>query len=240
MPLLDHFHPPVQDELPWASFYSFWVTKVAGWLNATLPRDEYRAFANLHLGPQVAADVAEFETSDEHRSSDRNRAVATLPDAPPAHAVLPAVFADEIEVQVSETYRSFRLLGVIEFVSPANKKEATERAAFLAKCVAYLRQGVGLVIVDAVTSRHTNFHNQLLRELGGGTASALPDKQPIYATSYRPVHRRGDGRDEIEVWSYPLTVGQPIPAVPFGLRRGPTLSLDLEGTYTAALADSGL
>jgi hypothetical protein len=101
MPLLDHFHSPVLDELPWVSFYSFWVTRLAGRLNTSLPRAEYRAFANIHLAPQVAADVAEFDLSDAHQAFERNGAVATLPEVQPVLGTLPALFSEEVEVQVS-------------------------------------------------------------------------------------------------------------------------------------------
>jgi hypothetical protein len=153
---------------------------------------------------------------------------------------IPAVFTEEVEVQIEERRRSFRLAGVIELVSPGNKKEADERQAFLAKCVAYLRQGVGLVVVDVVTERLVNFHNELMRSIGGPNPPLLPDPTPTFVTGYRPVHRRESGRNEIEVWPYTAEVGRPLPSVPLGLRNGPVLQLDLEATYTEALADSGL
>ena len=44
-----------------------------------------------------------------------------------------------------------RLVAAIELVSPANKDRAAHRRAF-ATCASHLCQGVGLVIVDIVTS----------------------------------------------------------------------------------------
>jgi hypothetical protein len=43
------------------------------------------------------------------------------------------------------------LVGAIELVSPANKDRSTHRDAFVSKCETYLRQGIGLVIIDVVT-----------------------------------------------------------------------------------------
>jgi hypothetical protein len=240
MPLLDHFHPPLDDELPWSSAGSAWVVCLMRWLNRTLPGDEYRAFANVHLGRQVEADVAEFEADGADRADGRNGPVLTLPAAPPAVGTIPAVFPEEVEVRIEERRRSFRLAGAIELVSPGNKKEADERRAFLAKCVAYLRQGVGLVVVDVVTERMANFHNELMEMIGGPAPPMLPDPTPTYVAGYRPVHRRKAKRNEIEVWPYAAPVGSPIPSVPLGLRGGPVVPLDLEGTYREALSDSGL
>ncbi len=237
MPLVDHFRPPYDDTAPWPSVCALWVGKLVGWLNRTLPKDEYRAFANVHLGNRVEADVAEFESAGPPNGG-RNGAVATLPAAPPALFTVPAIFPEEVEVQISEPRRTFRLSAVIELVSPGNKKETAERQAFVAKCVTYLRQGVGLVIVDVVTERLANFHNELMQAVGGSPATLLPKGVGTYVSGYRPVHR-GD-RNEIDVWPLQAVVGQPIPSVPLGLRRGPLVPLDLEGTYTEALTDSGL
>jgi hypothetical protein len=39
MPLLDHFHPPLQLQYPWDSFHSSWATRLADALNDEwLPR----------------------------------------------------------------------------------------------------------------------------------------------------------------------------------------------------------
>jgi hypothetical protein len=44
----------------------------------------------------------------------------------------------------------------------------------------------------------------------------------------------------MEVWVNPAPLGEPITAVPLGLRRGPVVTLDLEGTYSQALSDCNL
>jgi hypothetical protein len=42
------------------------------------------------------------------------------------------------------------------------------------------------------------------------------------------------------MWPSSLNVGDTIPKVPFGLRGGPILMLDLEATYNEALHAGGL
>jgi hypothetical protein len=182
--------------------------------------------------------VAEFKELD-HPAGNRNGSTVALAAAPPALLTIPAAFPDDVEVQVREEHDRSVLAGVIELVSPSNKKEANEREAFTAKCVAYLKRGVGLVIVDVVTERLANLHNDLLRMIGPPGTSTLADA-PTYVAGYRPVHRRETQANEIEVWPYPAVVGQLIPSVPFALRGGPTVMLDLEATYTAAIEATGL
>jgi hypothetical protein len=240
MPLLDHFHQPGKRRLPWTTISQSWAVSLTGWLNRHLPRDEYRAELNVRMGLQLEADVAEFHEDDAPRTGSRNGPVATTMEAaPPAILTIQATFPDDIEVEIREERDGMQLVGVIELISPGNKKEQDEREAFVAKCVSYLKKGIGLVLIDIVTARHTNFHNELLRVIGGPTPILMPDS-PIYVSGYRPVHRRKSHKNEIEIWPYVATVGQSIPAVPFGLRRGPVIVLDLEDTYTQANNATGL
>lgn len=237
MPLRDHFHPPLLDDPPWPSLYTLWVGGVVRRLNRTLPPGEFRAFANVRLGPQVEADVVEYRrtgTNGVHHPAGVG-GVATLPTAPPVLGRIPLALPDDVEVQVAEGRHAMTLAGVIEFVSPANKKEADERAAFVRKCAAYLQRGVGLVVVDVVTNRLANLHNELMRAVGGG---AYQLDGPTYVAAYAPTH--GGGGNAADVWALPCPVGAVIPTVPLILRRGPVVTPDLEGTYTEAVADSGL
>lgn len=238
MPLFDHFHEPGVEELYWGSIGGAWAVALMGWLNRTLPRDEYRAFANMYLGPKVEADVAEFERRDAPHG-ERNGAVATEV-APPAIGSIAAVFPDDAEVLIRDETNRLRLAGVIELVSPGNKKEANERDAFVSKCASYLQKGIGVVVVDVVTSRLANLHNLLMARIGGASPPLLPTPCPTYAVGYHPVHLRTENANRIDIWPYPLVVGKPLPAVPLGLRGGPVVMLDLEATYTAAIEATGL
>src|SRR5207245_1335800 len=99
-------------------------------------------------------DVAEFESPPEPGEESPNGAVAAQTWAPPvATLVLPAVFPDDLEVQVLDQRDDARLVGVVELVSPRNKDRAASRRAFAAKYAAYLQRGIGVVVADIVTSR---------------------------------------------------------------------------------------
>lgn len=232
MPLLDHFREPWLDAAPWESVGSLWVANVTRWLNRTLPKSDFRAFAQIHLGHMVEADVAEFEHLD--RSSNGDTQLATLPA--PVLTYDPE-FPDEFEVRIQSIRDGMKLVAVIEFISPSNKDREEARQKFLSKCVGFLQIGIGLVIVDTITNRHANFHNELLGLTSRRRLTRLADT-PTYVASYRPY---GFGSVEsLDVWPYPAVVGQPIPAVPMPLRNGPELMLDLESTYMQSLADQNL
>lgn len=240
MPLLDHFHGEVELDFPWPTLAQAWAVSLMSWLNRTLSRDDYLALTNVRLGTQVEADVAEYRREElAELPSGVNGSVATLTSTPPALFTIPAIFPDDIEVEVCERRGGRPIVGVIELISPGNKKEREERDAFVAKCVTYLRRGIGLVLVDVVTERRWNLHNELMKVIGGAAPTLMADV-PTFVTGYRPVHRREASANEIEIWPLVATIGEAIPSVSFSLRGGPVVVLDLEAAYADALRAGGM
>jgi len=135
-------------------------------------------------------------------------------------------------VQVFATESGTTLVAAVELVSPANKDRPETRQAFIAKCVSYLTRGIGLVVVDIVTNRLANLHNEVIASLGHGGRFLLEPSVTTYAVAYRPS-RQASG-DQIEVWPHPLAVGAPLPVLPLALRNAGIVPLDLEKTYTEA------
>jgi len=126
----------------------------------------YFAEAQVHIGSRVEVDVASFEDASETSSAEPGGGVAVAKWAPPAATlVIPAIFPDEIEIQVFSTATGATLVAAIELVSPGNKDRPDARRAFAAKCAGYLQMGIGLVIVDIVTGRQANLHDDLMHLL---------------------------------------------------------------------------
>jgi hypothetical protein len=236
MPLLDHFHPPLLGQRHWEGFHGWWAAAIAGRLNEHLLPPEYFAEFEVTLGTRIEVDVATFTEDGVPEQPLPNggiTAVQTLNWAPPHPiAVLPAVFPDDFEVQVFHNAAGPTLVAAIELVSPGNKDRHEARRAFAAKCAAYLQRGIGLMIVDIVTSRHANLHDELVTLLGPTEGFTFPTPTPLYATAYRPAHRHG--RNEIDLWREPLALGQPLPTLPLPVRGLGCLPIDLEGTYMEA------
>lgn len=231
MALLDHFRAPLFPRYPWKSFHAFLAVVIAEGLNALLP-PRYLATVQTNLGSEVEADVAEFEHPNVEESLS-GASVTVLPWAPQAATlVLPAVFPDDLEVQVLDHLEDARLVAAIELVSPRNKDRPDSRRAFGAKCAAYLQRGIGVVVVDIVTTRQFNLHNELVGVMGWEEAARMDAELFLYAVAYRPV-RRGQ-TDAIEVWTAPLVLGEGLPVLPLYLKGGPVVPLDLEASYTDA------
>jgi hypothetical protein len=248
MPLRDHFHGPV-GRRPWQSFHAAWAGSIAADLNRRLPA-RFVADAPVYLGSKASADVAEYESAEANDWGHNGReagkgGVAVAPGtasevlaevanyAPPETALaMPASFPTEIRVEVRDVGDNYKVLAVVELVSPGNKKEADEREQFAAKCLSYLGKGIGLVVIDIVTERHWNLHNELVRIGQKGDKFLMAGDPPIYVTAYRPVHRNKE--DLIDLWLWPLKVGEALPAVPLALKGYGCVRLDLEATYAEA------
>ena len=235
MPLLDHFHPPLLGHRHWEGFHGRWAAAISDGLNEQLP-DEYFAEFQVTLGTRVEVDVATF--SEEAESGGRHSdgvatAVQTQVWAPPAAAaIMPALFPDDFEVHVFSNMAGPNLVAAIELVSPRNKDRDEARRSFAAKCAAYLQRGIGLIVVDIVTSRHANLHDELVALLGHVNGFAFPTPTPLYATAYRPARRQE--KNEIDLWRESLAVSQSLPTLPLAVRGLGCLPIDLEATYMEA------
>jgi hypothetical protein len=240
MPLLDHFHPPVSQRRSWEGFHGLWAAALVEKLNRDVLADEYFADMQVHIGSQVEVDIATLEESKGTGQRSGTAATALAPAwAPPAtDLVFPIVFPDDIEVQVFATVTGATLVGAIELVSPGNKDRSETRQAFAAKCVSYLTRGIGLIVVDIVTNRLANMHNEVMALLGRGEPFLLAPSVTTYAVAYRPS--RQTSGDQIELWPRPVPLGQPLPMLPLALRNAGVVPVDLETTYSEARERSRL
>jgi hypothetical protein len=155
-----------------------------------------------------------------------------LPPAPTLTIPLPLV-TDIVEVAVYSTEGGPTLSGAIELVSPANKDRPEHVVAFVTKCATYLQQGVGLVIVDMVTSRSGSLHHQLLSRFDGTRGEA--PAADLYAAAYRPIER--DRQSSLDVWQEELALGRSLPTMPLWLPGGLCLAVELNDTYERTCAE---
>src|SRR5205085_5186984 len=136
------------------------------------------------VGTRIEVDVATFSEAGVSESVPPNGAATAVQTrawtAPAPVTVLPAVFPDDFEVQVFHTEAGPTLVAAIELVSPGNKDRAEARRVFAAKCAAYLQRGIGLIVVDIVTSRRANLHDELMATLGH--TAVFPTPTHLYTT----------------------------------------------------------
>jgi hypothetical protein len=215
--LVDLFHPPLSRTRPWSGFFGSWAPKVAEAISAQLP-DGWFAAPTVHWNIEV--DVATFETVGAVAGGDTT---LTIPE--PTRTIDFGLTTDAIEVRVYRELGDLVLAGAIEFVSPANKDRPENREAFVAKCDAFLRESVGVLVVDVVTSRHANLHSELLDRIGEHD----PRESALYTSAYRPMHLEGE--PSLSYWYRELRIGEPLPEMLLFLKNGPVVNVPLESTY---------
>jgi hypothetical protein len=232
MPLHDHFHPPLSERRPWESFHTTWASALADILNQDVLPPGYVALEQVHAGAALEIDIATFGEGTSVGAG--NVGTTTLPRTiwTPAAAplVLPAVFPPSATVEILATEGGRTLVAAVELVSPANKDRPASRRLFAAKCASYLSRGMGLIIVDVVSSRQGNLHNELVDLMG--LDPSFRQASGTYAVGYRPTTERETGR--IECWPAPVAVGVVLPTMPLSLHAELCVPVDLELAYLQA------
>ena len=182
-------------------------------------------FADPNVEFNIEIDVAAFE--DEKPSTG---VVTWTPPAPTLTAPM-ALITNVVEIAVYNSEAGPVLIGAIELISPANKDRPETRDAFVSKCASYLQQAIGLIVVDLVTNRRADLHGELVQRVTGVTAT----RSDLWAAAYRPWQT--GPQTSLQVWQYALGLGAPLPTLPFWLKNGPCIRLDLDETYMRTLQE---
>jgi hypothetical protein len=231
MPLLDHFHPPLHGPRRWEGFHHAWATFIAQQLNETLPKD-YFAESEISVGPELEIDVATMEFSQPGDGDQGTATTVWAPGRPKLTAKVDFAHLDSYEIRVYQDLGGAELRAAIELVSPRNKDRAGARRTFAAKCAGYLQHGIGVVIVDVVTSRKANLHAELFDVLNVKSRRAVwRSRTGLSAVGYRAVTVRKHPR--IEVWPEPLALGKTLPIMPLWLALDLCIPVRLEESYLA-------
>ena len=223
MPLLDHFHLPLERR-SWQAFHSAWASNIAFHLNRGLLPEEYYAQPQVEVAGRVEVDVATF------RDAEPGGAVATY--APPPAVLTAPLDEAGIEaytVTVTHDFGGPQLRACIELVSPANKDRPAARRAFAAKCANHLRRGVGVIIVDVVTARAADLHVEIASSLDHAEGLDWTSPTKLYAVSYRGLVE--DSSPRVEAWPHALAIGEALPELPLWLEPDLCLPLALEESY---------
>lgn len=130
-----------------------------------------------------------------------------------------------VEVQVINFSGGPNLVEAIEIISPANKDRQATRDAFVTKCAGCLQEGIGLIVIDIVTQRNADLHDQILSRV---SVLGEPWDADLYAVSYHPVQqeakKRGRAQEvlekSLEIWPPELKVGSALATLPMCLNRG--------------------
>jgi hypothetical protein len=228
MPLRDHFHSPVADKHTSDSLHGMWPAMIVQQLFDILPGG-YISAPNVHFGKDFEVDVSAFERDEHSASSARvgDSGVATVAGPAPTLTLdVDLSDQDEFEVQIYDAELGRQLVAAIEIVSPANKDRPENRRAFVTKIAALLQKGVCVSVVDLVTVRRSSLYAELLDHIERVDPQLGLTSANLYSFTIRA---REPSR--VDLWHYPMTLGEPLPTLPIWLTPELHVLLPLEVSY---------
>jgi hypothetical protein len=240
MPLRDHFHPPLSTRKSWEAIHGGWAFVMAQRLNAAILPKGFESEQQVHRGTSVEIDVATYEDDRNlgaFAPNGTNGGIATLPrtyapPAPPIRGEVSFTDPDLFEVQIYKDDGGWKLVAAVELISPSNKDRKSHRRSFATKVASYLQKGVSVATVDVVTSRQANLHESLVELLDLNGEFDWHSPAGLSAIAYRVA--REEEKIHLEVWPFPLTLGDDLPTIPLWIEPNHAVPLELELTYTTA------
>lgn len=242
MPLRDFFHKPLANECDWSTLHGTWAHTILQRLNRAVLHAPYAARSFVHLGTQIEVDVSAVrrEGTPSMFNGDHGGVATAAPPrvyTPPAPSLADAVAFTEPDLFEVKIYRGsgmWKVVAAIGLVSEANKDRDEHRRTFAVKCASYLQQGVSVVVVDTVTNRTADVHNDLCDLLGVSESLRWRSPTGLQAVAYRVVSSGTGETIRLDVWPHSLAVGEPLPTLPLWLAADLAVPLELELTYADA------
>jgi hypothetical protein len=226
MPLRDHFRSPVNDKHRWDAVHGGWPMEIVRTLFDLLPPG-FVAEPKVHHGSPFEVDVSMIEDDERVPGSEGagEGGTATLTaTVPPLTVAADLAELDEYEIRVYDGERERTLVAAVEIVSPANKDRPERREQFVNKVASLLRQDVCVTVVDIVTVPQANLYAELLARIGQADPRLGDPPPAVYAVTLRG-RKPKKKHPLLDLWFFPMAVGQPLPTVPLWL--GPTLAIEL-------------
>jgi hypothetical protein len=229
MPLHDlkRLQMPGDDSI-YHHFHYLWVASIANYLNRTFPEElGFEAVCEKHVTP-LEADVVTIDDLDAVEAATYDSLQKFQTSKPFMVLSNPEFPEDTKDIRVQTT--SGQIIAVIELTSPGNKNAEQKVNNYVANAIAYLRQGLNYLVIDALppTKFVDNFHNAIAEVLNVPPIAA-PKDRPYYAISYRVCLKKNDVA--IEVYPHWFGLGELLPAVPLFLVDNLRIGVDLEGTF---------
>jgi len=225
MPILDHSSPKIADKTPFEAFHTQWAAHIVIDLNERLP-EGFLAIPHTHIGEREV-DVRTDRFLDE---AEKQKLKSLYQPEIPLQTN--AEFPVEFEVFVDYIERGKHItVGVIEILSPSNKSRPSERDSFVAKCKNLIAKNVSLIIIDLHSHPFFNLHNQLLQSLKA--LKGIPEEnkeKPLYCAAYRRTSN-SDVKPAVNIWSFPLKVGDVLPELPLFITSDIAIPVNLEKSY---------
>jgi hypothetical protein len=228
---------PVHDwtRVPSGLFHEFhqsWSVRIKDSLNSGLmPRGYYALVEQKVDGPEPDVIAVEKKGRDKGAGGPPAAVLEPPRTALTAHVASDAVRYARRANRISIRHPLGEVVAVVEIVSPGNKDSRNSIRSFVEKAVAFLRNGIHLLIVDLFPPSDRDpqgIHKAIWDELTDEPFS-LPAGKSLTLVAYQAA---GD----ITAYIEPISVGDALPDMPLFLAPGEHILVPLEATYDATWA----
>ena len=227
MPIHDWTHV---DANLFHDFHQTWTINLRNALNGGLLPKGYSALVEQHAAGVVPDVIALQRRPTPQRPVEPRGGGVVTAAAPKTRHVIRAQQAISAARgnRIAIRHSLGRVVCVIEIVSPGNKGSRSALRSFIEKTVAFLRQGVHLLVVDLFppSSRDPQgIHKALWDEIEEQPFELPPDK-PLTLAAYVA---------DLPITAYvePVGVGELLPDMPAYLDADSYVPVPLEATYQA-------
>ncbi len=215
-------------------FHQGWTIEIRNTLNAGVLPPGYFAMADQRVAgpePDVVALQLRPPANQPPTRAGGTATIDRLPQVRQSASIAESTYARKAN-RIVVRHRLGRVVAMIEVISPGNKNIRHALAAFVAKVIEFLRNGIHVVLVDLFppTERDPDgIHRVIWSELTSEPFAARPADKPLAVASY-------DAGEPLTAYVEPLAVGDALPDAPLFLEPGYFVDLPLEATYQRSWA----
>ena len=211
-------------------FHQTWSVEIRNALNRIMPNGYYALVEQKVDGPEPDVIAVELK---KRAKPGAGPPTATLepPTTLRAHIASDAVRYARKANRISIRHPLGEVVAVIEIVSPGNKDSRHALRSFVEKAVAFLRNGIHLLIVDLFPPSARDpqgIHKAIWDEL-----TDEPFELPVGKQLTLVAYQTGRG---FTAYIEPVAVGGALPDMPLFLEPGAHIAVPLEATYAATWA----
>lgn len=213
-------------------FHQSWSVRIKDALNGGgLPRGYYALVEQKVDGPEPDVIAVEMKKRAKPPASAPTATLEPPKASLTAHIASDAVRYARKANRISIRHPLGQVVAVIEIVSPGNKDSRNSFRSFVEKAIAFLRNGIHLLIVDLFPPSVRDpqgIHKAIWDELADEPFE-LPAGKPLTCVSYHVD-------DGITAHIEPVGVGDRLPDMPLYLTPKEHILVPLESTYAATWA----
>lgn len=206
-------------------FHQAWSLQICNTLNAGLLPKHFSALVEQHA-PALVPDVLALESSlGEEGYSGGAVVTATLPKVRHTLRALQTSMAARAN-RIAIRHSLGRIVCVIEIVSPGNKHSQKAMRSFVEKSVAFLEQGINLLVVDLFppTKRDPQGIHKAIWDEIQDMPFDWSAAQPLTLAAYV-------AENPMTAHVEPVTCGEAMPDMPAYLDGSNYVLVPLESTY---------